>query len=103
MVNLPREREISGLHGVRSLFQGAILRLARLYGLSVSVVARLGDEVTVKRLKRRGGRIELLAENPDYPPIVVNGPLFIEGLVVGLESRREGSTKRLDLNVKRKA
>lgn len=29
------------------------------------VVARLGDEVTVKRLKRRGGRIELLAENPD--------------------------------------
>lgn len=27
------------------------------------VVARLGDEVTVKRLKRRGGRIELLAEN----------------------------------------
>ena len=48
------------------------------------VVARLGDEVTVKRLKRRGGRIELLAENPDYPPIVVNGPLAIEGLVVGL-------------------
>jgi predicted benzoate:H+ symporter BenE len=36
MVNLPRGREISGLHGVRSLFQGAILRLVRLYGLSVS-------------------------------------------------------------------
>jgi 7-cyano-7-deazaguanine reductase len=35
MVNLPRGREISGLHGVRSLFQGAILRLVRLYGLSV--------------------------------------------------------------------
>ena len=48
------------------------------------VVARLGDEVTVKRLKRRGGRIELLAENSDYAPIVVNGPLAIEGLVVGL-------------------
>jgi len=54
------------------------------------VVARLGDEVTVKRLKRRGGRIELLAENPDYPPIVVNGPLVIEGLVVGLI--RDGRT-----------
>jgi len=54
------------------------------------VVARLGDEVTVKRLKRRGGRIELLAENPDYPPIVVNGPLAIEGLVVGLI--RDGRT-----------
>ena len=35
MVNLPRGREISGLHGARSLFQGAILRLVRLYGLSV--------------------------------------------------------------------
>lgn len=54
------------------------------------VVARLGDEVTVKRLKRRGGRIELLAENPDYPPIVVNDPLVIEGLVVGLI--RDGRT-----------
>ena len=42
MVNLSRGREvsgrgreISGLHGVLSLFQGAILRLVRLYGLSV--------------------------------------------------------------------
>ncbi|MFA6312272.1 MAG: transcriptional repressor LexA [Sterolibacterium sp.] len=48
------------------------------------VVARLGDEVTVKRLKRKGGRIELLAENPDYAPIVVNGPFAIEGVAVGL-------------------
>jgi repressor LexA len=54
------------------------------------VVARLGDEVTVKRLKRKGGRIELLAENPDYPAIVVNdqsgmsGPFAIEGVAVGL-------------------
>ncbi|WP_239287701.1 LexA family protein [Candidatus Nitrotoga sp. 1052] len=44
----------------------------------------LENEVTVKRLKRRGGRIELLAENPDYAPIVVNGHLAIEGLMVGL-------------------
>ena len=51
------------------------------------VVARLGDEVTVKRLKRKGGRIELVAENPDYPAIVVNGlsgPFAIEGVAVGL-------------------
>jgi repressor LexA len=48
------------------------------------VVARLEGEVTVKRLQRRGGRVELMAENPDYAPIVVNGPLVIEGLVVGL-------------------
>jgi len=38
------------------------------------VVARLEDEMTVKRLQRRGGRVELIAENPDYAPIVVNGP-----------------------------
>lgn len=49
------------------------------------VVARLDDEVTVKRLKRTGRRIELLPENPDYEPIVVEGHDFaIEGLAVGL-------------------
>ena len=50
------------------------------------VVARLGDEVTVKRLKYKGGRVELIAENPDYEPIVVNrGTVFaIEGVAVGL-------------------
>lgn len=48
------------------------------------VVARLGDEVTVKRLHRKGARIELIAENPDYAPIVVDGALDIEGLAVGL-------------------
>jgi repressor LexA len=49
------------------------------------VVARLDDEVTVKRLKRTGRRIELLAENPDYAPIAVEGREFaIEGLAVGL-------------------
>ncbi|HEX8962946.1 MAG TPA: transcriptional repressor LexA [Rhodocyclaceae bacterium] len=48
------------------------------------VVARIEDEVTVKRLRRKGARIELVAENPDYPTIVVNGALAIEGLAVGL-------------------
>ncbi len=49
------------------------------------VVARLDDEVTVKRLKRTGRRIELLPENPDYGPIAVEGREFaIEGLAVGL-------------------
>ena len=50
------------------------------------VVARLDDEVTVKRLKRhRGGRVELLPENPDYEPIPVEGrSLAIEGIAVGL-------------------
>ena len=50
------------------------------------VVARLGDDVTVKRFMRRPNRVELHAENPDYPPIVVEpGDGFdIEGLAVGL-------------------
>jgi repressor LexA len=50
------------------------------------VVARLDDEVTVKRLRRhRGGRIELIAENPDYGPVPVEGREFaIEGIAVGL-------------------
>jgi repressor LexA len=48
------------------------------------VVARIDDDVTVKRLKRSRGRIELIAENPDYAPIVVEGELTIEGLAVGL-------------------
>ncbi|RCX08995.1 transcriptional repressor LexA [Extensimonas vulgaris] len=50
------------------------------------VVARLGDEVTVKRLRRSADQIELLPENPDYPVITVQPgePFEIEGLAVGL-------------------
>ena len=50
------------------------------------VVARLGDEVTVKRLNRAAKGVELLPENPDYPVITVQpGEAFeIEGLAVGL-------------------
>ncbi|MBK9351566.1 MAG: transcriptional repressor LexA [Sulfuritalea sp.] len=51
------------------------------------VVARLGDEVTVKRYKRRGTMVELIAENRDFAPILVNTrkePLEIEGVAVGL-------------------
>ena len=33
------------------------------------VVARIGDEATVKRLSLRGGQVWLLAENPNYLPI----------------------------------
>jgi repressor LexA len=50
------------------------------------VVARLGDEVTVKRFRRTRETIELQAENPDYQTIVVHpgDPFEIEGLAVGL-------------------
>jgi repressor LexA len=51
------------------------------------VVARLGDEVTVKRLKVKGQTAYLVAENPDFAPIVVDlrlQQLEIEGLAVGV-------------------
>ena len=50
------------------------------------VVARLGDEVTVKRLRRDGAAIRLVAENPDFEPIVVRPgtPFELEGIAVGL-------------------
>ena len=51
------------------------------------VVARIGDEVTVKRFKKRGHTVELLPENPDFAPIVVDlrrQELVIEGICVGV-------------------
>lgn len=51
------------------------------------VVARIGDEVTVKRFKKAGRSIELHSENPDFEPIIVKGDsddFSLEGLVVGL-------------------
>jgi repressor LexA len=51
------------------------------------VVARVGDDVTVKRLERRGARVRLLPANPDFAPIEVDARrenLAIEGVVVGL-------------------
>ena len=51
------------------------------------VVARLGDEVTVKRFKRGRHGVELIPENPDFETIVVSPgetQFEIEGLAVGL-------------------
>jgi len=51
------------------------------------VVARIEDEVTVKRLRIRRRRLQLHAENPAYAPIEVDPRLTafaIEGLYVGV-------------------
>jgi repressor LexA len=51
------------------------------------VVARLEDEVTVKRFRRRGHRVQLIPENVDFQPIEVDlrrQELVIEGLGVGV-------------------
>jgi repressor LexA len=55
------------------------------------VVARLGDEVTVKRFRRRGHAVQLEAENPEFSPIEVDlrrEPLAIEGIAVGVIRNR---------------
>lgn len=51
------------------------------------VVARIEDEVTVKRLERKAGKVFLHAENPNFSTLVVDPEhqhLSIEGLAVGV-------------------
>ena len=65
-----------------------VLVSPRVASQVLSRKARLGDEVTVKRLHRAGPRVELLPENPEFEAIVVSGrggqDFAIEGLAVGL-------------------
>ena len=51
------------------------------------VVARLGDEVTVKRFRRTKAGIELIPENPEFSTLLVppdDESFVLEGLAVGL-------------------
>ncbi|HEX5863565.1 MAG TPA: transcriptional repressor LexA [Casimicrobiaceae bacterium] len=51
------------------------------------IVARVEDEVTVKRFRRRGREFVLEPENPEFEPIVVDpkkSAFAIEGIAVGL-------------------
>jgi repressor LexA len=51
------------------------------------IVARLEDEVTVKRYRQDGSVVWLLPENPDFEPIGVDlkeDSVVIEGVVVGV-------------------
>ena len=51
------------------------------------VVARIDDEVTVKKYKRKGNQIQLIPMNPDFEIIKVNlksDNFAIEGLAVGV-------------------
>lgn len=51
------------------------------------IVARLEEEVTVKRYRQTGTTVTLLPQNPDYQPIKVDlkaEHLVIEGVVVGV-------------------
>lgn len=54
------------------------------------VVARIDDEVTVKRFEQKGKQVLLHAENPDYQPIAVDltaQAFEIEGISVGVIRR----------------
>lgn len=69
------EGDLLAVHRTQEAFNGQI------------VVARLGDEVTVKRFEKVGHRVRLLAENPDFQPIELDlsvSDLVIEGLGVGV-------------------
>ncbi len=73
------EGDLLAVHRVRQAENGQI------------VVARLDDEVTVKRFRRRGNIVRLLPENPEFEPIVVDlrrQPLVIEGVGVGVIRNR---------------
>ena len=51
------------------------------------VVARIDDEVTVKRYSQKGSIVKLLPENEDFEPILVDlkeQTMVIEGVVVGV-------------------
>ena len=107
---LAQEHVDQTYHVERSLFQRTPDYLLRVRGMSMRdvgildgdllavrrtqevrngqiVVARVGDDVTVKRWRRRGHVVELLPENPDYAPIVLDtrqDEFALEGLGVGL-------------------
>jgi repressor LexA len=71
------------------ILEGDLLAVHRTHEARTGqvVVARLGDEVTVKRFRRRGHAVQLLPENPDFEPIEVDlrsEPLAIEGVAVGV-------------------
>jgi len=51
------------------------------------VIARVGDDVTIKRLKLRGHKAELIPANPDFATLYLDlhhDSLAIEGIAVGV-------------------
>jgi repressor LexA len=70
-----RDGDLLAIHQTRHVENGQV------------VVARLDDDVTVKRFRQRGAIVRLLPENPAYEPIRVDlreQALDIEGLAVGI-------------------
>ena len=71
------------------ILEGDLLAVHRTHEARTGqvVVARLADEVTVKRWRRRGHMVQLMPENPEFEPIDVDlrsETLTIEGVAVGV-------------------
>lgn len=74
------------------IFDGDLVAVHRTpdVGHNQIVVARLEDEVTVKRYRQKGKEVWLMPENEDFDPIRVDlehESLVIEGVVVGVIRR----------------
>lgn len=75
------------------IFDGDLLAVhrTRQFKPGQIVIARLHDEVTVKRIRQRGNVVELIPENPAFKTIKVDlrrEALVIEGIAVGLIRNR---------------
>lgn len=89
----PRPHYLLQVHGMSmrdaGILDGDLVAVYRTPDIRSSqiVVARLEDEVTVKRYRQEGTQVWLLPENPDFAPIRIDltrTPLVIEGVVVGV-------------------
>lgn len=89
----PRPHYLLRVHGMSmkgiGIFDGDLVAVCHTPDVRNGqiVVARLEDEVTVKRYRQEGPIVWLLPENPDYEPIRINlreKLVVIEGVVVGV-------------------
>ncbi len=89
----PRADYLLKVHGMSmkdaGILDGDLLAVHRSSEVRAGqvIVARLGDEVTVKRFRKHGHIVELLPENPEFQPIVVDlreQELVVEGIGVGV-------------------
>ncbi len=66
------------------------------------VVARLDDELLIRRYRRRGYQVRLLPDNPELEPIerdLRTQPVFIEGIAVGVLRMQLPAQTRLSSRV----
>jgi len=93
----PRPHYLLRVHGMSmrdaGILDGDLLAVHRspdVYNGQI-VVARVGDEVTVKRYRLKGSKVWLMPENPEFQPIIVDADsptLVLEGVVVGVIRNR---------------